>query len=130
MKSFLLCSLILLGCAAEKPAKPPIEFSQNVTSETVHVGDTFTISVYINASAGREWDSPKVSDADVIAYTGAAYKGDPSPKDRPPMPGSGGTTTYTFVAKKTGTATVHFTYNWHGKPDPSQDIKPKFEVVP
>lgn len=126
VKSILLCGLVLVGCAAEKPVKPPIEFSQNVTSETVHVGDTFTIAVYVNASAGREWDSPIVSNAGVVEYTGTSYKGDRTE----PMPGSGGTTTYTFVAKKPGTATIRFSYNWHGKPDPSQDIKPKFEVVP
>jgi predicted secreted protein len=122
----LIPFVLLVGCAGapqQKPIHAPakISFSENdfrtgsphkTNDITVASGEKLAILLGSNPSTGYTWGEKAVnSDPTVVGQLQHQYIGPTNP-----VPGNGGTESWTFEALKAGGATLDFSYGqpWQG----------------
>jgi predicted secreted protein/putative hemolysin len=92
---------------AESTVDQTLTESDNDKPVTLKVGDTLTVQLNSNPSTGYSWKV--ISDnADILEQVGEPQF---SLGDKTPVPGAGGTETFTFLAKAKGTTTLTLLYS-------------------
>ena len=97
--SMSILALLLTSCTATTS----LTSSDNGKAIQVHVGDEIDIALDSNPGTGYEWAVDK-SDDKLLTLKQSKFSASNS------LPGSGGTQTFIFVAKSTGTVTLQLKY--------------------
>lgn len=92
---------------AESSVDQTLTESDNGKPVSMQVGDTLTVQLASNPSTGYSWKVIS-DDAAVLAQVGEPQF---DLGDKTPMPGAGGTETFTFLAKSAGTTTLTLLYS-------------------
>ncbi len=97
--SMSILALLLTSCTASTS----LTGSDNGKTIQVHVGDEIDIALASSPGTGYEWTVEK-SDAKLLTLKQSNFSASNS------SPGSGGTQTFTFVAKSAGTVNLQLKY--------------------
>jgi len=99
ISSMSILALLLTSCTASTS----LTSSDNGKTIQVHVGDEIDIALASSPGTGYEWAVEK-SDDQLLTLKQSNFSASNS------SPGSGGTETFIFVAKSTGTVTLQLKY--------------------
>jgi inhibitor of cysteine peptidase len=117
-KNFLIIftlGITLVSVVGCKSRSVQLTEADNGKSFSIGVGDSLVITLPGNPSTGYSWEVKSV-DSTILVVAGEAQ----FVSDNTNMVGSGGTLTFTFDAKKTGSSTLELVYlrPWETGVDP------------
>lgn len=124
----LACS----GCAGQAnktaPAENiPLTKDQNGQNITVHVNETFQVSLEGNPTTGFSWETSKLDETLLAQQGEPVYTQQTSNK----LVGSGGTYLFTFKAVQTGDATLNLVYHrsWEKDTPPADTFQATIHII-